>query len=157
MLNSHFLQYALFSPSFSHIPFHSLLKPLISKLLLLKYFWTQQKNWIQRAEERKKGYIPPDVKVYQQAGGMAMSAWKGFLKCMHTISITITSNNLQKFVIHVNTWNVRGLCFGAQPVWQRYMRRNKVLGCLLCWRCRKFGNLCKSLTVWTSVQLYSQL
>lgn len=57
-----------------------LVEHFISKSLLFKYFWTQQKSELK--ELRKKGgCIPPDVTICQQAGGM---------KCTPTISITIT-------------------------------------------------------------------
>lgn len=128
-------------------------------------FWTQKK-----AEELRRGVgkglrIAPDVRIYQQAGGIRQSVWKGFLKCTHTISITLTSNNLQKFCIHLKKKgkHERDSSFRAQSVWQRYKRKklSTILGCIL-----SVGDvenlavglcLCNSLFGWTSVQFYSEL
>lgn len=92
-------------------------------LLLLKCFGTQQK-----AELRTLwGILPPDVKIYQQK--QVVWQFLFFFYVQHTISITITSNNLQKFHSFEKkkgkVKHGRGSSFGAQPVWQRYMRENK--------------------------------
>lgn len=89
--------------------------------------------------ERKTATLQMSKSINKQVEWQLV--WQSLLKCMHTVSVTITSNKLQSFsFIWTNAEHGRGFGFGAQPGWQRYMRKNKVLGSILCWRCRKFGS-----------------
>lgn len=122
--------------------FYSLLRPWIFKSASFEHR--------RKLEELRRGVgkglrIAPDVRIYQQAGGIRQSVWKGFLKCTHTISITLTSNNLQKFCIHLKKKgkHERDSSFRAQSVWQRYKRKKIKYNTwlhTLCWRCRKLGS-----------------
>lgn len=123
----------------------ALQKPLILQIAFFPSILFEHRrkvNWKSSGggrRERKTATLQMSKSINKQVEWQLV--WQSLLKCMHTVSVTITSNKLQSFsFIWTNAEHGRGFGFGAQPGWQRYMRKNKVLGSILCWRCRKFGS-----------------